>query len=400
MAMFKKIYNFIAQKATLNVAAILFATLALLTSVLDVLQGRNKMMGDVLTSHYNNYTIFKQSFLHLWQHQNLYIHYNEVHFDLYKYAPTFALLMMPFAYLPDIVGLSLWNILNALVLWYGIRSLPFSLSIRTRMSWFVLLELMTAVQNDQSNALLAGLLLLAYSDLERDNMPRATFLLSIATYIKIFPIVAFIWVLYYPNRWRGVAWSAFHITWLAFVPMLFVGWSQLLWQYQNWWVMLAQDYSDSSGLSVMAWFQTWFGVVAKKEILAIGASIFIILGLLYPYFEIKKYRIGMVAATLIWMVIFNHKAESPTFVIAIIGAALWYFTKAKPSTFDTILIVSAFIFTSLSPTDLFPRSLRESLVIPFVLKAVPCIWIWIKIGIEIMLLKNNTSEIETLDLVE
>ncbi len=365
-------------------AAIVFAAFALLSSILDVSQGHSKMMGDVLTTHYNNYLIFKQSFWHLVGHQNLYIHYNTEQYDLYKYAPTFALMMAPFAYLPDIIGLSLWNLANALLLWYSIRTLPFSMTMRNKMAWFVLLEMLTSIQNDQSNALLAALLLLAYTSLEQDKIGRATAFLSIATYIKIFPIVAFAWILFYPNRWKGIVWSAFHIVWMALIPLLLIGKDQLWWQYQNWTVMLAQDFSDSYGLSVMAWCQTWFGIVAKKEILALGILVFIVFSLFWKQYENPRYRINMVAFTLIWMVVFNHKAESPTFVIAMAGVGFWYFTKEKPSTLDTILLGLAFIFTSLSPTDLFPRALRTMFVAPYVLKAVPCIWIWLKIVTELV----------------
>ena len=252
------------------------------------------------------------------------------------------------------------------------------------MAWFVLLEMLTAIQNDQSNALLAGLLLLAYSDLERGKAGRATALLSLATYIKIFPIVAFIWILFYPNRLKSIAWSAFHITWMALVPILVVGSDQLWWQYQNWGIMLAQDYSDSFGLSVMAWLQTWFGIVAKKEILSLGIAAFVLFSLYWKQYHNDRYRINMVAFTLIWMVIFNHKAESPTFVIAMAGVGFWYFTKPKPSTLDTVLVCFAFVFTSLSPTDLFPRALRNIAVVPYTLKAVPCIWIWLKIAIALL----------------
>ena len=37
---------------------------------------------------------------------------------------------------------------------------------------------------------------------------------------------------------------------------------------------------------------------------------------------------------------------------------------------------AAFVLVSLSPTDVFPRVLREQIVQPFVLKALPCILLW------------------------
>lgn len=87
------------------------------------------------------------------------------------------------------------------------------------------------------------------------------------------------------------------------------------------------------------------------------------------------FRLLLLASVLLWVIVFNHKAESPTFVIAIAGVALWFYSQ-KRELWKTVLVVVAFIFTSLSPTDLFPYVVRKEWVEPFVLKAVPCIIIW------------------------
>ena len=77
-------------------------------------------------THYNNFLIFRQSFFHLIQHKDLYSAYSNEYYDLYKYTHTFALLMFPFAYLPNLAGLILWNILNAVILFYAFRKFPFA----------------------------------------------------------------------------------------------------------------------------------------------------------------------------------------------------------------------------------------------------------------------------------
>ncbi|MBK9763995.1 MAG: hypothetical protein IPO87_11685 [Flavobacteriales bacterium] len=81
--------------------------------------------------------------------------------------------------------------------------------------------------------------------------------------------------------------------------------------------------------------------------------------------------------------IFNHKAESPTFVIAMTGVALWFVRSVKNGV-NIGLFVFAILFTTLSPTDIFPRPLREGLVVPFVLKGVPCILIWAKVIVDML----------------
>ena len=74
---------------------------------------------------------------------------------------------------------------------------------------------------------------------------------------------------------------------------------------------------------------------------------------------------------------------------AIAGSApIWFFNSEKKYP-DIILVILAFVITSFSPTDLFPRYLREHFVQPYVLKAVPCILIWAKITYDLLLSKNK-----------
>jgi hypothetical protein len=81
---------------------------------------------------------------------------------------------------------------------------------------------------------------------------------------------------------------------------------------------------------------------------------------------------------LIWVIIFNHKAESATFIIASSGVALWFFSSPK-SYLNILLAILVLVFTILSPTDLFPTYLRTHYVIPYLLKVFPCILVWLKL---------------------
>src|SRR5690349_14270218 len=103
--------------------------------------------GGQVYSRFNNYAIFRQSFFHLIRSQDLYIAYPAEHWDLYKYSPTFSLLMCPMALLPDIAGLFLWNLLNTLVLFFALWKLNLPKAKRLWMLGFILIELITSVQN-------------------------------------------------------------------------------------------------------------------------------------------------------------------------------------------------------------------------------------------------------------
>jgi hypothetical protein len=139
----------------------------------------------------------------------------------------------------------------------------------------------------------------------------------------------------------------------------------------------------------MGWLHSWFGIDSGKGVVvALGA-----IALLLPLLKIKNYanhtfRILMLTSILIWVVIFNHKAESPTFIIAMTGVAVWFMT-GKKNILNITLFICAFVFVSLSPTDIFPRYVKVHLIVPYCLKAVPCIFIWFKIIYDMFFLKKS-----------
>src|SRR5262249_53533562 len=125
-------------------------------------------------THYNNYIVFRDAFAHLRHGQDLYALYPDEHWDLYTYSPTFAVLMAPFAPLPDAVALALCNVSGGALLFLGSAGLPVGTD-RSRMAmlWFLALPLLQTFQNAQSNAHVAGLVLLTAVWLERQHEVRA-----------------------------------------------------------------------------------------------------------------------------------------------------------------------------------------------------------------------------------
>ncbi|MCS7228848.1 MAG: glycosyltransferase family 87 protein [Candidatus Kryptonium sp.] len=362
---------------------IVYFLLAVSAGIHSYLIGPQEFAGRQYT-HYNNFLTFKYSYFHLIQNKDLYIEYPDEHWDYFKYSPTFALMMFPFAYLPNLIGLLLWNLVNSLILFFAIKELKIDDKIKALILWFTAIELLTSIQNEQSNGLMAGLFILSFVLFEKNKPLLATLLLTISAYIKIFGIIGFILILLYPNRLKAILYSAFWMVLFAIAPLIVISFDQLKFLYTSWLNLLKWDYSASIGLSVAGWLKTWFNFEPPKFLITLFGAIFLLLPLLkWKNFENFGFRFLYLASILIWVVIFNHKAESPTYVIAISGVGIWYFSQKKKME-NFILLILAFIFTSLSPTDLFPKFLRDSLVIPYVLKAVPCIFIWMKLTYELI----------------
>ena len=345
--------------------------------------------GGIEYTKYNNYVIFKQSYFHLIENKDLYQLYPQEHWDLYKYSPTFSLFMGLLAYLPDFLGLLIWNLLNAFVLFFSLWKLPFSSDKKRIWAFlFLVIELVTSLQNAQSNGLMAGLIILAFIYLEKKNIALATLCIVATIFIKLFGIVAFALFLFYPNKLKSALYSLGWILLLGVLPLILISPEQLTFLYKSWGNLLQNDHSISIGFSVSGWLFTWFGLNLKTVSLVVGTFLFCVPFIHYKYFNEVRFKLLYLASILLWIVIFNHKAESPTFVIAVTGVAIWFFTQEFNKLNFSFLIL-ALLFTVLAATDLFPKFIRDDYFIPYVVKAIPCIFIWGKITWELIFYSKN-----------
>jgi hypothetical protein len=96
------------------------------------------------------------------------------------------------------------------------------------------------------------------------------------------------------------------------------------------------------------------------------------------------FRALTLAALLLWAVVFNHKAEGPTFIIAMAGVAVWWGAEERRGRADLALVALAFVFVSLAPTEVFPRAFRAGVVPRYAVKALPCIAIWLRCVAELL----------------
>jgi len=373
----------------------LLAGLAIIASIQSLIRPyKTYYEGGISYPCYNNYLIFKQSFFHLLHHQDLYVLYPTEHWDLFKYTPTFSLLFGAFAFLPDSIGLTLWNLVNVLVLALAVYALPkLTVNQKSLILLACSIEAMTAMQNEQSNALIAGLLIFSFVLCEKGKFIWAAACIILATFIKPFGIVGLALLLFYPRKVRhldnGILWSIV----LLILPLIIVSPGQLIHQYQGWLTVLAADQSQHYGLSVAGWLHTWFHFDPNKNlIVATGALLFMLPFVRFKMYEQYSFKLMGLASMLIWIVIFNHMAESPTFILALAGASIWFFSK-KATVLDVILFLLVLVLTSLFTTDIVPHSIQTTYLRPYVIKVVPCILLWLKIIYDMMAMPKTAPEL-------
>ncbi len=359
----------IALAAPLVVAVIAAVQMILLTRRGPVHGGHTQ---------YNNFVIFRQAFVHLVEGKDLYLFFPAEHFDNVLYSPTFAALMAPFAALPVVPGLILWDLTCAAILVLGIRAIP-GLDTRARslFVWFILPEFIGASQASQTNPAIVGFLLLTLAMAERKRDWAAALFLALAGYVKIFPLAAGLLFLVYPQRVRLVLWTAAWMVALAALPLLFVSPSELAWQYGNWWRLhTTSTHAAGLGLSAAGILQSWFGLDPPRIALLAVAGLATALPLtnLRAYGRLE-FRAIFLGALLMWMIAFNHLSESPTFVIAMAGIGLWYFSQASTPVHRALLWM-AFLLVSVTYSDATPPGIRNRFLHPYGVKVFPVAVIW------------------------
>jgi len=379
----------------LNTMLFLLLLLAIIISIQQYLLPETIFFGKS-HPHYNNFLIFKHSFKHLLANTDLYTFYPDEYGDLYKYSPTFAMFMGLFYYLPDWLGLIIWNILNVSILFFGIKSLP-NIDERSKVFiiLFVLLELIVNIQNEQSNALMGGLIILSFSFFERKKLLFAALVIVFSICIKLFGIVAAALFLMYPNKLRFTAYLVLWLGILWALPLILISPDQLISQYMNWMQLLINDHVTRYGFSVFGILHKWFHFEPSKWIVMFaGVLLFCSVYIRRELFADYGFRLLFLSSILIWVILFNHAAESSGYILSITGIAIWYFVQEK-SRINNILVLLAFVFISLSYTDLMPLYIRHNFLYPYYVKTIPPIFIWLRILYEMLFKKYDLKPTQT-----
>lgn len=329
----------------------------------------------------NVFLTFRASWFNLAEGRDLY-QLNPSHYDYYKYSPTFALLFAPFALLPLAAGLLLWTAANAGALYWSLGTI-FSGEALLAARGIVFIDAVGSMQNAQSNALCAGLMILAFVELERRRELGAAVAVTLATLIKLFPITAAAFAVFRPYRMPrfatlGMLCGALGIA----APLLLVSPEQLKELYRSWGALSRAD-ALTRGYSVMELLEMslrrgW----PNAPIQLLGAAILLAPLRRYWMYGTHRFRLLFLASVLMFSVIFNHKAESPTFVIATAGVAIWFLSVERNRLRWAAFLVFL-IGTTLSSSDVMPEVLQEGFFEPYRIKTVPVLFVWVLTQVEL-----------------
>ena len=363
-----RFHNFFSNQTTILACYLLLAVVTYLQFV------------SIGASSYNSFIIFREGFPHLIQHQNLHVEYPTLYYDLFLYHPAFTVFFLPFSYPPVEIGLGLWLVFSAWFIFWAIKKLPITDEQKIFMWWFCFIEVNTSLHNVQTNTTVAGLCLLTFACLERRHWFWAAMCAALLFCIKGYGVIVAAMFLFYPQKQKTIGYFILCLAVLSLLPLPFVGLSRWLEIYQEWYVCLQTDRKINIGLSLMGVLDLIFP--NKVNILSIQLFGIMALGItilrfwLGELYQNIKNRVYLLAYLLVWVIVFNHAAESASYIIAIVGVSLWY-AFSERTLADRILVVFVFFFSVLAPFDLYPSSWRAHFFVPFRIKAVGCIFVWL-----------------------
>lgn len=337
-----------------------------------------------------DYSIFYHSFWHAWQQMPLYIIYPEDG-NYFLYGPLFTVLMAPLAVLPYQLGRLLWMLIITVVPFWSIRKTCFTRYQQVFILWFVAAEAYLCTLDSESNSLILAILIFSFYLIDKEEDRWAALLIALGTTTKLFGIVGLAFLPFSHHKLKLIGWTAAWTAILLVLPMLVFGVDYISQQYMAWYDVLVHkndlnQFAAGQNVSLL-------GIVRKVSGCATYSDLWLMIpGMVLfalPYLRFKQYkhaafRQTILASVLMFIILFATSSENYGYIIAMTGVAIWYTAAPwKRDKWDVALMVLAFIFTSMSSSDLFYKPLWREVIKPYSLKALPVTIIWLKLTYEL-----------------
>jgi hypothetical protein len=346
----------------------------------------------ILRRHDNNYQIFKNVFYHIIEEKSLYASYPNLYFDYNHYGPIFGLFIAPFAIMPDGLGMVFWCIFNALVLVYAISQLNLESSKINLILWICMHEFLTTSLGQQFNPIMTSIIILSYVLIEKEKDFWSACLIILGTFIKLYGIVGLAFFFFSKNKMKFIGSLAFWSIVFFVLPMAISSPEFIINSYLEWFARLLEKNNENGSfdsmqdISIMGLFKKILNMPNLSNLLFLIPGI-VLFGLPYLRFNMfsnKKFQLLLLSSVLIFTVIFSSGSESPTYIIAFAGVAIWFIIQEEKTKWTWFLFIFALLLTSFSPSDLFPKYIKETYIKPYSLKALPCVLIWFQITYELI----------------
>jgi hypothetical protein len=189
---------------------------------------------------------------------------------------------------------------------------------------------------------------------------RAAFAIAVGTAIKLFPLAGIVFALSRPRKARALASCLGAILFLTLLPLVVVPPEQLLAQYQSWAALQSQETSQL-GSSLMGVLQQaglqWPAWTVQL------AGCCIVIGVVlarHDRWSDRAFQLQYLAFVLVFCVLFNHRSERQSSVIAISGLVIWILAAPRDR-WRTALFVLVYSLVTLTGADATPHVIKQAL---------------------------------------
>ncbi|MEO7214323.1 glycosyltransferase family 87 protein [Mucilaginibacter sp.] len=349
----------------------------------------------------NNYLIFKYTYFNASMGQNLYANYPQYYFDSNHYGPIFCVIIAPFAVLKGQLGIYLWQVCNAIFLFIAIRQLPLSNLQKNIICIICTQELIFSLKEYQTNGAIAGLLILTWVLVDKKKDFWAALFIMLGLFIKLYGVIGIVFFLLSKQKKQFILGLAVWAAVFFVLPMLFFSPQFIACSYLDWYHSLVSKNAENlvmtnnnQDISVMGMLRRITALpISILPVLLTGLALFGVSNLKNYMAEGMRPRLLMLASCLLFVVLFSTGSEQCTYIIAFTGIAIWFISAPKPfSKVQITLFVFALYFGSLFRTDIFPAYIKTNLILPYGLKALPCLMVWLAV-IKEMLAKKPSPQL-------
>ncbi|MBD1366024.1 DUF2029 domain-containing protein [Mucilaginibacter sp. ZT4R22] len=349
----------------------------------------------------NNYLIFKYTYFNASMRQNLYAQYPQYYFDSNHYGPIFCVIIAPFAVIKGQLGVYLWQVCNAVFLFLAIRQLPLSNLQKNIICIICTQELIFSLKEYQTNGAIAGLLIITWVLVDKKKDFWAALFIMLGLFIKLYGVIGIVFFLLSKQKKQFVLGLAVWAAVLFVLPMVFFSPQFIAHSYLDWYHSLVSKNVENlamnnpnQDISVMGMMRRIIGhPINILPVLLAGLALFGLSSLKNYMAEGIRPRLLMLSSCLLFVVLFSTGSEQCTYIIAFVGIAIWFISAPRPFTKGQIaLFVFAIYVGSLFRTDIFPAYIKSNFMLPYALKALPCLLVWLAVITE-MLAKKPAHQI-------
>lgn len=350
---------------------------------------------------YNNFRIFSAAFSHLTAHQNLHLEYPTEYFDVFLYNPSFCILFAPFSILPPAFGLCFWLVVSSTAVFTAIRKLPVDHKDKVFCWWFIYFELFKSLHSQQTNPVLLAAGLLTFIFLEKRKLYLAALFPVLAFCIKGYGLVFAALCVFYSGKRLYMAYTVLWVLVFILLPLPFTGFRYFIQTYIDWFTILVQDHQVNYGYSIMGLLKAWFprfSVADAVYVQALGMALLFATWL--RLLRSKEYldrmvRIRVLAYLSVWVIVFNHAAEHPTYIIAACGVALYCVANHdRQPVLTKILTGCALAGSIFSRLEIYPVSWSGLGFQPFMIKTIPYVIVWVILQIQLFRCDRSLKEMD------